>query len=184
MASVVVAASGKDMENIWPCQIEDDYERIKPIGKGGFGIVWLAKARNRKDEKVDNDGDDSIDTFKGKDSFGPKPIGSGRGDSPAFVTIKQITALKEEARQYTAHEVAILSEVNHLNIVRCLRYVEMPRSQLVVMTFADGPTLGNLVIMISPTLLTDAVLTSLGLLVIVVGVALIRLGGIGSMGNH
>jgi hypothetical protein len=39
MDSIVVAASGKDMENIWPHQIEDDYERIKPISEGGFGIV-------------------------------------------------------------------------------------------------------------------------------------------------
>jgi len=158
MVSVVVAASGKDVESVWPRQIEDDYERIRPIGEGGFGIVWLAKARNQGKkvdddgddsvdtfEKVDDDGDDSVETFEGEDSFGPKPIASGKGDSPAFVAIKQIAAAKEEDRQYAAREVAILSEVNHPNIVRCLRYVEMPRSQLVVMTLADGPNLGDLV---------------------------------------
>ena len=142
MDSVVVAVRGKDMESVWPRQIEDDYERVRPIGEGGFGIVWLAKARNREGKKVDDDDGDSVDTF---DSFGTNPIASGKGDSPAFVAIKQIAAAKEEDRQYAAREVAILSEVNHPNIVRCLRYVEMPRSQLVVMTLADGPNLGDLV---------------------------------------
>lgn len=145
MDSVVVAARRKDMESVWPRQIEDDYERVRPIGEGGFGIVWLAKARNREGKKVDDDDGDSVDTFEGEDSFGTKPIASGKGDSPAFVAIKQIAAAKEEDRQYAAREVAILSEVNHPNIVRCLRYVKMPRSQLVVMTLADGPNLGDLV---------------------------------------
>ena len=141
----VVAAGGKDMESVWPCQIEDDYERIRPIGEGGFGIVWLAKARNREGKKVDLNSNNSVDTFEGEDSFGPKPIASGKGDSPAFVAIKQIAATKEEDRQYAACKVAILSEVNHPNIVRCLRYVEMLHSQLVVMRLADGPNLGDLV---------------------------------------
>ncbi len=51
----------------------------------------------------------------------------------------------EEDRKYTMREISILSEICHLNIVRCLRYVEMPRSQLVVMTLADGPNLGDFV---------------------------------------
>ena len=135
------------MESVLPRQIEDDYKRIRPIGEGGFGIVWLGMARNREGKKVDLNGNNSIDTFKSKDSFGPKPIASGKGDSPAFVAIKQIAATKEEDRQCAACTVAILSEVNHLNIVRCLRYIEMPHSQLVVMTLADGPKVGDLVLL-------------------------------------
>ncbi len=44
--------------------------------------------------------------------------------------------------------------------------------------FSNLPIWSDDVIMMSPALLTDAVLTSLGLLAITVGVALIGLGGV------
>jgi serine/threonine protein kinase len=143
----VGASSGtkKDMESLWPRQIEDNYERIRPLGEGAFGIVWLAKAKDREDKKAgdDGDGDESLDSFGDEDSFGAHvPL---KGDLPVYVAIKQIATAREEDRKYASREIAILSEVNHPNIVKCLRHVEMPRSQLVVMTLADGPNLGDLV---------------------------------------
>jgi len=41
----VAAATVKGMEDDWPSDIEDEYERIRPLGEGGFGKVWLAKKK-------------------------------------------------------------------------------------------------------------------------------------------
>lgn len=150
-SNAALTATKKDvMESLWPREIEDDYERIRPLGEGAFGKVWLARVKNREDETarddvVDVDDDESLDSFgAGEDSFDGRAPG-GKGDTPAFVAIKQIATSREEDRKYAMREIAILSEINHPNIVRCLRYVEMPRSELVVMTLADGPNLGDLV---------------------------------------
>ena len=161
MDSIVdLVATKKDvMESLWPREIENAYERIRPLGEGAFGIVWLARVKNREDVKArddvadgdgdgdgdDDDDDESLDSFgAGEDSIDGLSPG-GKGDLPAFVAIKQIATSREEDRKYAMREIAILSEICHPNIVRCLRYVEMPLSQLVVMTLADGPNLGDLV---------------------------------------
>ncbi|KAL3766495.1 hypothetical protein ACHAW5_001164 [Stephanodiscus triporus] len=140
MESVAATAGTKDLESDWPRQIEDDYERMRPLGEGAFGVVWLAKAKDdRREEDMTRDDDARFDAVEWTDGDPPSP------PSPAYVAIKQIVAANDKARRYAEREIAILSEVDHPNIVRCLRHVEMPRSILVVMTLADGPDLGDLV---------------------------------------
>mmetsp|Transcript_11752 Transcript_11752/g.19233 ORF Transcript_11752/g.19233 Transcript_11752/m.19233 type:complete len:423 (-) Transcript_11752:170-1438(-) len=114
----------------WPPEIEKKFERIRPLGQGAFGIVWLSKSKN----KADND-DDYVDSDA---KYAAKK-------HPTYVAIKQIHASNEEEILYAQREIAILSEIEHPNIVRCLQSVEMKDGRLVVLTLADGPNLGGLV---------------------------------------
>ena len=143
-------------ESDWPKEIEEEYERIRPLGEGAFGVVWLAKAKVRcrrdsaasiEDDGSDVDPSEREDTFDSERTDGNNNIKPSEGDSsyPPYVAIKQISAEKDGEKQYAAREIAILSEIHHPNVVRCLRSVEMPRSRLVVLTLANGPDLNELV---------------------------------------
>lgn len=107
---------------IWPREIEDSFDKIRPLGKGAFGVVWLAKSKNSNASAAD-DGD----------------------KFPNYVAIKQIHASNEGEREYAKREIAILSEINHPNIVRCLHSLELKNCRIVVLTLANGPNLGELV---------------------------------------
>ena len=124
----VAAATVKGMEDDWPSDIEDEYERIRPLGEGGFGKVWLAKKKTVQAKIAEE-----------KDT--PK-----NDEEEYYVAIKQIAIKRQiQDRKFVAREVAILSELYHPNIIRCLHYVDMPCSTLVVLTLAYGPNLGDVV---------------------------------------
>jgi serine/threonine protein kinase len=123
----------------WPKEIEDSFERIRPLGKGAFGVVWLAKSKDN--HAVDND-DDSVDSGEKEDAF---DSAKHAAKYPTYVAIKRIHASDEGEREYAKREITILSEINHPNIVRCLQSIEMKSSRLVVLTLANGPNLGDLV---------------------------------------
>ena len=137
----------KDSDD-WPVQIKEEYEKVRPLGEGAFGIVWLAKAKHHRSTTAtttaNDDDDDSVDESEREDTFGAT---KNKSDitSPEYVAIKQITASEEGEKKYAAREISILSEINHPNVIRCLQSVELPRSRLVVLTLADGPNLGELV---------------------------------------
>ena len=136
-------------ENYWRKAIEDDYERIYPLGNGAHGVVWLAKAKTRLEQPetattLGNNNNDSVDSLEKEDTFDSKPVAKNQ-DDPPYVVIKQINAPQDGEKQYAAREIAILSEINHPNIVRCLRSMEIPCSRIVVLTLADGPDLAKLV---------------------------------------
>ena len=140
-------------EPVWPKDIEDSYERIRPLGKGAFGTVWLAKTRadpqgadvpGASPASSPND-DDSIDSFEEEDQFDSTPSNITKREYHPYVAIKQIQASDKEQIQYAAREISILSEIRHPNVVQCLHSVEMPRSRLVVLTLSDGPDLSRLV---------------------------------------
>ena len=139
----------KDSDD-WPVQIKEEYEKVRPLGEGAFGIVWLAKAKHHRSTiattAADDDDDDSVDESEREDTFGGD-TSKKKSDiaSPEYVAIKQITASEEGEKKYAAREISILSEINHPNVIRCLQSVELPRSRLVVLTLADGPNLGELV---------------------------------------
>jgi len=125
----VAAATVKGMEDDWPSDIEDEYERIRPLGEGGFGKVWLAKKKTVQANIIAEE----------KDT--PK-----NDEEEYYVAIKQIAIKRQiQDRKFVAREVAILSELYHPNIIRCLHYVDMPCSTFVVLTLAYGPNLGDVV---------------------------------------
>ena len=99
--------------------------------------MWLAKSKHNMTAD-----DDSEDPDEKEDAFGSDTKAS---KYPKFVAIKQIHASNEGERQYAEREINILSEINHPNVIRCLRSLEMKSSRLVVLTLADGPNLGDLV---------------------------------------
>lgn len=123
---------------IWPKEIEDNLEKIRPLGQGAFGVVWLAKSNNNH---AVTDGDNSVDSDE-KDVFDSEKKSIRY---PKYVAIKQINASNEGEREYAKREISILSEISHPNIVRCLQSVEMKNSRIVVLTLAHGPNLGDLV---------------------------------------
>lgn len=135
----------------WPREVEDAYERVRPLGEGAYGVVWLARARNRqqlRETAATCDDDDSVDSSERKDTLRGHSSAAAAAKSdrgPSYVAIKQIHAEDEGERAYAAREIAILSEVDHPNIVRCLLSAEIPRGRLVVLTLADGPNLNDLV---------------------------------------
>ncbi len=116
----------------WPPEIEADFEKIRHLGKGAFGIVWLAKSKPKNNHGEADKDDDSVGADAAK-------------KYPTYVAIKQIHASNEEEKNYAQREISILREIEHPNIVRCLQSVEMKNSRLVVLTLADGPNLGELV---------------------------------------
>jgi serine/threonine protein kinase len=147
-------------DNNWPSDINEEYQRVRPLGKGAFGLVWLAKAKEHSvhgapcvpeeaalDPDDDANDDDSVDTFEREDQFDSQHDTSSNKksiDNPEYVAIKRIHASDDGEKQYAAREIAILSEINHPNVIRCLQSVETPGSRLVVMTLADGPNLQDI----------------------------------------
>ena len=142
----MAAIDSKD--TAWPQEIEDDYARVRPLGEGAYGVVWLARAtpRSRRETAHTASDDDSVDPSEREDAFDAAASApETSAEEHPYVAIKQIATETEEERKYAAREIAILSEINHPNVARCLRSVELPHSRLVVLTLADGPDLNELV---------------------------------------
>ena len=62
----------------WPPEIEQSYERIRILGQGAFGAVWLAKnkqsnALNQTEKTAQVDDDASIESFEDADQFDAPP---------------------------------------------------------------------------------------------------------------
>ena len=53
----------------WPPEIEADFEKIRPLGKGAFGIVWLAKSKSKKNHGEADKDADSVGADEKEDSF-------------------------------------------------------------------------------------------------------------------
>jgi mitogen-activated protein kinase kinase kinase len=117
------ATTVKGMEDAWPSDIEDSYDRIRLLGEGGFGKVWLAKK-----------------------TTGRLPQDTATEEEEEYVAIKQIGIKRQiQDRKFIAREIAILSELHHPNIIQCLHSANLPNSTLVVLTLAYGPNLGDIV---------------------------------------
>ena len=39
-----MASEEKDSGD-WPAEFEAEYQRVRPLGKGAYGLVWLARRR-------------------------------------------------------------------------------------------------------------------------------------------
>jgi len=103
----------------WPDEAENIYERVEVLGRGSFGIVWMA----RRVTPPENDFDDQ------------------------YVALKNIEIKETKGRIYATREISILTELRHPNVIRLIRAfpVHRNRSQLVAMQMARGPNLQYLV---------------------------------------
>jgi serine/threonine protein kinase len=103
----------------WPKQAEDDYTRVRVLGAGAFGEVWLAKSK-RPDEN-------------GKQ---------------VYVAIKGVSIQKGNEGATAAREMAILNEMNHPNIIHLLHDYEpvsaSAKGRYMALTYVQGPDLGEL----------------------------------------
>ncbi|EJK72451.1 hypothetical protein THAOC_06019, partial [Thalassiosira oceanica] len=50
--SGLMADGPRDQDASWPPELQADYERLRPLGQGAFGVVWLAKTRKNSCSRV------------------------------------------------------------------------------------------------------------------------------------
>eukprot|EP00584_Thalassiosira_punctigera_P012474 CAMPEP_0172569714 /NCGR_PEP_ID=MMETSP1067-20121228/124705_1 /TAXON_ID=265564 ORGANISM="Thalassiosira punctigera, Strain Tpunct2005C2" /NCGR_SAMPLE_ID=MMETSP1067 /ASSEMBLY_ACC=CAM_ASM_000444 /LENGTH=403 /DNA_ID=CAMNT_0013361605 /DNA_START=49 /DNA_END=1260 /DNA_ORIENTATION=- len=103
----------------WPSRADEDYERIRVLGAGAFGEVWLARSK-RLDENRKHQ----------------------------LVAIKGVSTQNENEGATAAREMAILGELNHPNIIRLLHGYEpaspTAKGWYMALSYVDGPDLGEL----------------------------------------
>jgi serine/threonine protein kinase len=130
----------------WPAEVDKSYDRVRILGQGAFGSVWLAKAKfepspsSTEAAACDDDDDDASFEEDGFDA--PSPVTKSHH---AYVAVKRIHASDASEIEYASREIDILSEIRHPNVVQCLGHYNMSDCRLVVLTLADGPNLQQLV---------------------------------------
>lgn len=103
----------------WPAAVEAKYERYEVLGKGSFGMVWMARRVTDKENEFDDE----------------------------FVAIKNILIKNEKGKVYAEREIRILHELVHPNVIRLIgSYDEYSGTRVVVMQLARGPNLHQLVV--------------------------------------
>lgn len=108
-------SSTRNFKKIWPPECDDEYEKKRLIGVGAFGDVWLAKPRK---------GDESL------------------------VALKILDASTRMAYNYAERETAILREMDHQNCIKLVRAFKCDvnyHCYVIVITYAEGPTLYDLI---------------------------------------
>lgn len=111
-----------DPQDCWPEEAEKMYKRVAPVGRGSFGLVWMARRR--------------------------KPVADK--DDDEYVAMKNITIKDKKGKVFAQREISILSELRHPNVIRLIRAFPihldgMNETRLVVMQLARGPDLQALV---------------------------------------
>lgn len=120
MASDLLGLDRPEDTQDWPRAAEDRYERLEILGKGSFGMVWMA----RRVTPAENDEDEE------------------------FVAIKNIHIKDNKGSVYAEREIGILRELRHPHIIRLIRAYDLHNAttRLVVMQLARGPNLHQLVV--------------------------------------
>lgn len=103
----------------WPPEACNMYERLEVLGRGSFGIVWMARRVTEPKDKWDDE----------------------------FVAIKNIEVPDPKGALYAEREIRILTELKHPNVIRFIREfpVHDQKSRLVVLQLARGVNLNQLV---------------------------------------
>ena len=113
-------------EDKWPAAAEKDYERVRELGRGNFGAVWLCKSKKA-----------------------PATSKDAADKTSAYVAVKNVDISKPSFKAYAEREIAVLSEMNHpcvINLVKAYKATKKnPDCRLVVMSLANGPNLKSVV---------------------------------------
>eukprot|EP00566_Odontella_aurita_P016573 CAMPEP_0113569630 /NCGR_PEP_ID=MMETSP0015_2-20120614/24521_1 /TAXON_ID=2838 /ORGANISM="Odontella" /LENGTH=257 /DNA_ID=CAMNT_0000472323 /DNA_START=8 /DNA_END=778 /DNA_ORIENTATION=+ /assembly_acc=CAM_ASM_000160 len=132
----------------WPPEAESDYEKIRPLGRGAFGTVWMAKSRKNNIAALPDDVDGKNNN---EEEESPAPLRNK--EQPKYVAIKSIRTVTPEEKAYAKRESDILNEMVHPNVLTLLRtYHPLPPSGagarddyvLCVLSLAHGPNVGKL----------------------------------------
>ncbi len=117
-SKTMTAAAPRD----WPQEAEKEFERIRVLGAGAFGEVWLTKRRHHTD----------------------------LSDNPSqeeYAAIKGVSIKNEQEERTADREIAILQEMNHPNIIRLLRSYEAAsnaQGRYLALAFIKGKDVGEL----------------------------------------
>jgi serine/threonine protein kinase len=103
----------------WPPEACNMYERLEVLGRGSFGIVWMARRVTKPADEYDDE----------------------------FVAIKNIEVPDPKGALYAEREIKILSELKHPNVIRFIREfpVHDQKLRIVVLQLARGANLNQLV---------------------------------------
>jgi serine/threonine protein kinase len=158
------------VDDEWPSECFDKYERIDVLGKGSFGLVWLARRilttpppkKGKEKKKTKNGADNNnnknnqeerkcaADGAAGPDYIVADTVAFDDEDDfeDEFVAIKSIHIKDEKCKVYAEREIRILRELRHPHIIRLIHayQVHNNKSRVVVMQLARGPNLHQLVV--------------------------------------
>lgn len=103
----------------WPEEAQQRYEKVEVLGKGSFGMVWMARRIDAPRDEFDDE----------------------------FVAIKNIQIKDEKGKVYAEREIAILEELRHPNVIRLIKaFPVYGNVRVVIMQLARGPNLHQLVV--------------------------------------
>lgn len=108
-----------DESEAWPREAGDKYDRLEILGKGSFGMVWMARRTVPPEDKFDDE----------------------------YVAAKTIKVKDHKATVYAEREIEILKELRHPNVIRLISsFPVQNQSRLVIMQLARGPNLHQLIV--------------------------------------
>ncbi len=117
-ARKIMAASTTVLPNDWPQEAENEFERIRVLGQGAFGQVFLAKLKSSASSKEEE-----------------------------YAAIKGVGITNEKEERTADREIAILQEMNHPNIIRLVRsYEPVPNAsgRYLALSYVPGKDVGQI----------------------------------------
>lgn len=99
---------------MWPSEVTSIYDPVRPLGKGGFGDVWLGRPTESADKAYD-----------------------------ICVAIKKVDTSTPVGKAYADREVQILKLLDHHHIVKLIHTFDVKEAgcSYVALSYAEGPTL-------------------------------------------